>query len=96
MATHIYRCERHRKVPANNTNATSSPEAPAPDAECGACIMHEVWWQRRYQLIPVLETLAHQLRLHAIMRQRIRFLEQRLLLLGSNPDLLEGNNHVTH
>ncbi len=87
-----YRCQKHETVRQHNSNARANAEKPELDAECGACIMHEVWWQRRHQLIPVLESLARQLRLHAIMRERIATLEQRLLLLGSGTTFIEPNS----
>jgi hypothetical protein len=65
------RCPKHGPVPPNNQNAENG------EAECGGCIMAEVYflWESR---LDVLDVLAGLLISHAQLRTRLSQNERRL------------------
>ena len=71
MSNWYPRCAKHTGVRAHNRNAEDY------DAECGACIMEEVWFLVESRL-DILEVLADVLAAHAALRTRVSQQERRL------------------
>lgn len=70
------RCTKHRQIPEHNLNVGGA-------AECGACIMAEVYWLFQSRL-DCLETIAGLLQSHAEMRVRLAQNEHRLAFYEPN------------
>jgi hypothetical protein len=71
------RCPKHQTIPVNNMNADGGA------AECGACIMAEVYYLFQSRL-DVLDTLANLLQAHAEIRSALSDSKRQLAFYQPN------------